>query len=70
MPDLLSPSEKARYEELGYLGPFTVISEDDMAVIRDRLDAEVLAPYLDMRESSSVAAKSDGPEGQEGERSG
>jgi len=42
MPELLSRSEAARYEEQGYLGPFTAISESEMAVMRDRLDAEVL----------------------------
>jgi len=39
---LLSENEVKQFHENGYLGPFTAVSEKVMAVIRDRLDEEVL----------------------------
>ena len=42
MADLLLPTETARYDEEGFLGQFAAVGENEMAVIRDRLDAEVL----------------------------
>ncbi len=42
MADLLSASEVEQFHENGFLCPFTAVSEEEMATIRDRLDAEVL----------------------------
>ena len=38
----LSAEEVARFHEQGFLGPHTAVSPDEMAVIRERIDHEVL----------------------------
>lgn len=38
----LSPAEIAFFHDNGYLGPFTAVSPDEMAVIRECIDNEVL----------------------------
>ncbi|WP_395089683.1 phytanoyl-CoA dioxygenase family protein [Armatimonas sp.] len=42
MPFSLNSAEVAQFHELGYLGPFTLYPPDEMAVIRTRIESEVL----------------------------
>lgn len=40
----LSKAEVHQYHQQGWLGPFTLISEAEMAVVRQKIDVEILEP--------------------------